>query len=322
MSIHGRLAMVISFLLTASLHVGLLVAGEAKGPKPKIAKSPRGISDAERQKIVAAIPEKAPARPAKSRRLLIFDLNVNYGGHGSIAHANLAFTLMGKKTGAYDTVGSRDPEVFRPASLRQFDAVFLNNTVGNLFTDAELRKSLIDFVSEGGGLLGIHGTSVAFTRWTEGAAEDWPEFGLMLGARGASHRISTERVFIKLDDPDHPINRAFGGKGFEFRDEYFRFHDPYSRSRVRVLLSIDTQKTDMNQGKNFGKVERPDNDYALAWVRSHGKGRVFYSTIGHNPYVFWDRRMLEFYLAAIQFALGDLPGPTAPTSAKSNQGTP
>lgn len=191
--------------------------------------------------------------------------------------------------------------------------MFLNNTVGNLFTEADLRRSLMDFVSSGGGLLGIHGTSVAFTRWTEGGKEDWPEFGLMLGARGANHRTSDERVFIKLDDPDHPINRVFGGKGFEFRDEFFRFHEPYSRERVRVLLSIDTHKTDLNQGKYAGKAERADNDYALAWVRSQGKGRVFYSTIGHNPYVFWDKPMLEFYLAAIQFALGDLPAPTEPS---------
>ena len=82
-----------------------------------------------------------------------------------------------------------------------------------------------------------------------------------------------------------------------------------------MLLSIDTQNTDMHQGQSFGKVDRPDNDYALAWVRSQGKGRVFYSTIGHNPYVFWDKRMLEFYLAAIQFALGDLEAPTTPSHA-------
>ena len=57
---------------------------------------------------------------------------MNYGGHGSIPTANLAFELMGRKTGAFETVVSRDPEVFRPESLRQFDAVFFNNTVGNL----------------------------------------------------------------------------------------------------------------------------------------------------------------------------------------------
>jgi type 1 glutamine amidotransferase len=286
------------------------------GPEIRAAEAKPSVSLDERLKIEKAIPARACVEPKKPRRLLIFDLNVGYPGHRSIAHANLAITLMGQKTGAFATVISRDPAVFQRERLKQFDAVFLNNTVGNLFQDPALRQSLLDFVNGGGGLLGLHGTSVAFTRWLEGGREDWPEFALMLGARGANHRISNERVFIKLDDPDHPINRAFGGQGFEFRDEFFRFQEVYSRERVRVLLSIDTQKTDMRQGRSAGQCDRPDNDYALAWVRSQGKGRVFYSTIGHNPYVFWDKPMLEFYQAAIQFALGDLPAPTAPSRVK------
>jgi type 1 glutamine amidotransferase len=50
-------------------------------------------------------------------------------------------------------------------------------------------------------------------------------------------------------------------------------------------------------------------------VRSYGKGRVFYCTIAHNPQVFWDPLMLQFYLGAMQFALGDLPAPTEPSGA-------
>ena len=141
---------------------------------------------------------------------------------------------------------SRDPAVFAPASLKQFDAVFFNNTVGNLFEDPALRQSLVEFVYGGGGLMGVHGTSVAFTKWP-GAIEDWPEFGIMLGARGANHRASDEHVFIKLDDPTHPVNQALRRQGFDYRDEFFRVHEPYSRNRVRVLLSIDTAKTDMKQ---------------------------------------------------------------------------
>jgi len=264
------------------------------------------------QRIEAAIPTKAFAMPQKSRKLLIFDLNVGYGGHGSIPTANTAFTLMGERTGAFKTVISKEPAVFKPENLKQFDAVFLNNTVGNLFEDPGLRQSLLEFVYGGGGLLGVHGTSVAFTRWP-GAHEDWPEFGIMLGARGANHRDNDEHVFIKLDDPDHPVNQPFGGKDFDYRDEFFRVHEPYSRNRVRVLLSIDTDKTKF-QGQPRGNCFREDNDYALAWVRNYGRGRVFYSTIAHNPFVFWDPKMLQFYLAATQFALGDLAGPTVPSA--------
>jgi type 1 glutamine amidotransferase/sugar phosphate isomerase/epimerase len=271
------------------------------------------VSAEDHRKIEAALPAQAFVKPRKPRKLLIFDLNVGYGGHGSIRTANLAFTLMGRKTGAFEAVVSRDPAVFQPESLRQFDAVFFNNTVGNCFTDPALRQSLVEFVYGGGGLMGVHGTSVAFTQWP-GAIEDWPEFGLMIGARGANHRASDERVFVKLDDPTHPINQPFGGQGLEYRDEFFRVHEPYSRDRVRVLLSIDTEKTDLKQGPAYGKLERADNDFALAWVRNYGRGRTFYCTIAHNPYVFWDAKMLQFYLAATQFILGDLPAPTLPSA--------
>ncbi len=66
-----------------------------------------------------------------------------------------------------------------------------------------------------------------------------------------------------------------------------------SRQRVRVLFSIDTEKTDLKQGRGAGQLERADDDYALAWIRSYGRGRTFYCTIAHNPYVFWDARMLR-----------------------------
>jgi type 1 glutamine amidotransferase/sugar phosphate isomerase/epimerase len=271
------------------------------------------VLEADRQKIEAALPTQAPAGPARPRKLLIFDLNVGYPGHRSIHTANLAFTLMGQKTGAFETTVSRDPNVFQRESLRQFDAVFFNNTVGNCFTNAELRQNLVEFVYAGGGLMGVHGTTVGFTKWP-GAVEDWPEFGLMIGARGANHRASDEHVFIKLDEPSHPVNAVFGGKDFDYRDEFFRVGDPYSRNRLRVLMSIDTDKTDLKQGPALGKLERADNDFALAWVRNYGRGRTFYCTMAHNPYNFWDAKMLQFYLAAAQFVLGDLPAPTIPSA--------
>ncbi|MBP7052654.1 MAG: ThuA domain-containing protein [Phycisphaerae bacterium] len=298
------------FLGGAAATVGLLALRRIRSVA---AQPPAQASPEDRKRIEEAIPAKALVTPHKPRRLLIFDLNVGYGGHGSIAAANTAFTLMGAKTGAFETTISRDPAVFEAESLKQFDAVFFNNTVGNCFEDPALRRNLVEFVYSGGGLMGVHGTSVAFTKWP-GAIEDWPEFGIMIGARGANHRAPDEHVFIKLDDPTHPVNQVFGGQGFDYRDEFFRVHEPYSRDRVRVLLSIDTEKTDLQQGPGYGKLERADNDFALAWVRGYGRGRVFYCGFAHNPYIFWDPKMLQFYLAATQFALGDLPGPTTPSA--------
>jgi type 1 glutamine amidotransferase len=267
----------------------------------------------QRAKIEQALPQKALVAPAKPRRLLIFTLNVGYGGHPSMAYANEAFALMGRKTGAFETEVSQNPAVFSRESLKRFDAVFFNNTVGNCFTNADLRQNLLEFITGGGGLLGVHGSSVAFTVWP-GAIEDWPEFGYLIGARGANHKDSDEHIWMKAEDPGNPITRVFGPGGFDYRDEFFRPQGTYSRERVRVLLSIDTSKCDPNNGQARGNCYRADNDYAVAWIRNYGRGRVFYCTIAHNPYVFWDAKMLQFYLGALQFALGDLKCPTTPSA--------
>ena len=273
----------------------------------------RGEDVTERARIEAALPQKAPALPKRPRKLLIFDLNVGYGnGHPSIPTANEAFSRMGKKTGAFETVVSRDPTVFRRESLKNFDAVFLNNTVGNLFEDPALRQSLLEFVYAGGGLMGVHGTSVAFTRWQEGGQEDWPEFAVMLGMRGAHHRANTEQVVMKLEEPDHPVVACFGGQGIPLQDEFFRPVGTYSRNRDRVLLGLDLEKTGLANEPHDG-CYREDKDYAMAWVRQYGRGRVFYTAFGHHPAIFENPKLLPFYLAGTQFVLGDLPAPTLPS---------
>jgi uncharacterized protein len=299
-----------SIAIALGMNIALLsmtADGRAQGPY-------RQLSSEEQARVEAVLPESAPAPVDEPRKLLIYDGNVGYGGHGSIPFANFAFTRMGERTGTFTTVVSRDPEVFRKESLDRFDAVCLNNTVGNLFADPELRRNLIEFVLGGGGLLGVHGTTVAFTDFPQGARETWPEFARMIGARGAAHLAQDERVMIQLDSPGHPLNRPFGGQGFEHVSEFFRVRGPYSRDQLHVLFSIDAQRTDLPPRGTHPGVERDDEDYALAWTRSYGRGRVVYCTIGHSPQDFMTPRILEFYLHALQFIMGDLDGTTTPTN--------
>lgn len=282
------------------------------------------IASEEIEKIEAALLSKAFVVPRKRRKLLIFGLNVDYRheggqGHLCIQTANQAFTMMGSKTGAFETEISLDAGVFAPERLKQFDAVFLNNSVGNLFEDPVLRQSLVEFIYAGGGMMGVHGASIAFQKWPifewgNGIVETWPEFAIMLGARGATHKMRKEHVFIKLEDPAHPINQAIGGKDFDYYEQFFRLSDPYSRDRVRVLWSIDTDKTDMTQSPSYGNTVRDDNDYALAYVRQYGLGRIFYTCLGDAESTFWDEKMLQFFLAGTQFVLGDLAASTIPSA--------
>ncbi len=294
-------------LLIATLFLALATPALAQNPR-------RPLADEAKRQIESVLPAEAPAVAKEARKLLIYDGNVGYPGHASIPYANHAFTRMGEKTRTFTTVVSRDPAVFKRDSLAQFDAVCLNNTVGNLFTDPQLRQNLLEFVLSGGGLLGIHGTTVAFTDFKKGAKETWPEFGLMIGGRGASHLAQDERVVVKLDSPDHPLTRPFGGKGFEHVSEFFRVRGPYSRDRLHVLFSVDTAKTELPPKGAYPHVERADEDYALAWTRNYGRGRVVYCTIGHSPQDFMNPKILDFYLGALQFIMGDIGGSTTPSN--------
>ncbi|MGB2754124.1 MAG: family 16 glycoside hydrolase [Phycisphaerae bacterium] len=262
-----------------------------------------GVSDADVQKITAAIPDKAPAKPAKPRKLLVFNLTKGFK-HDSIPYGSKALEIMGQKTGAFETTVSIDPAMFKPENLNAFDAVCLNNCSGELFTEDELKASLLDFVKGGKGFIGIHATTDCFYKWRE--------FGEMMGGYFDGHPWN-EEVGVKIDDPASPITKAFGGEGFMVKDEIYQFGpgnsgwDAYSRDRLHVLLSLDMTKT-----KNRGK--RADQDYAVAWIHDYGKGRVFYCSLGHYNEIFWNPKILEFYLAGIQFALGDLKADTTPSA--------
>ena len=279
-------------------------------------RTPDTLPAEDRQKIEAAIPQRALAKPKKPRKLLVLDLNVAYGGHRSIPHANLGIELMGKKTGAYEPVFSNDLANLKYDKIRQFDAIYLNNTVGQIFVDPEVREGLTRFVREGGGLMGNHGVSHA--------SMDWPEFGEMIGVKWGVHREPTEQATIRIDDPKHPMTAMFAGKEFTYQDEFFRFPiGPYSRDKLRVLLSIDVEKTDMNQGRPCAKpCVRPDQDYAVSWIRSYGKGRVFFCILGHNPTIYMTPSLAEYFLGGIQFILGDLDVDTTPSAKLSSKRLP
>jgi type 1 glutamine amidotransferase len=273
-------------------------------------------SDEERKRMAAALPREAPVKPRKSRKLLVLDLCVGYAGHvASRFWVNYAIEEMGKQTGAYEAVFSNDLDNLKYDRIKQFDAVYLNNTVGQLLVDPAVREGLARFVREGGGLGGDHGTSHA--------SMDWTEFGEMLGTFHGIHRENTEQAWVKIDDPASPLTAAFDGREFFYKDEFFRFpNGPYSRDKLHVLLSMDVAHTDMNQGAGCSQpCSRRDNDYALSWIRNYEKGRVFYCALGHQPTLFTTPTLARYFLAGLQFILGDLQADTTPSAREPRKET-
>jgi len=295
--------------VVAVLIAGIAVPAWAAKPKPEHV-----------AKVKAVLPAKARVKPAKPRKLLVFTLCHGFY-HGAIPLGAKALEMMGEKTGAYKAVVSDDPALFKPESLKQFDAVCMMNTTGAVFMprdpkklpeaqqqaarerDAALKKSFAAFVRNGGGLVGIHAATDCLY--------EWAEYGEMMGGYFHGHPWgSGDTVGVKLDDPGHPLCAAFGGQGFRIKDEIYQFRNPYSRAKLRVLMSIDPAKTDM---KKKG-LRRKDGDYAISWVQPWGKGRVFYCSLGHNESVFSTANVLQHYLDGIQYALGDMPVDTTPSA--------
>lgn len=275
------------------------------------------VSPADRQKIESAIPQKAPARVKKPHKLLVVTLVKRNGkverGHASIPAGNLALELMGKRTGAYEAVFSNDMTMLNPEKLKQFDAICFNNSHGILTEDPVERKSLLDFVRSGKGLVGFHAAAATFCEYPK--YDYFPEFAELLGGfeDGGHPWAANETYTVKVDDPRSPINAAFAGKGFSIQDEVFQIGHGYSREKLHILLSVDITKTDMGPKRRFLPERAIDKDFGISWARMYGKGRVFYSGLGHNPDIFWSPALLRHFLAGIQFALGDLKADAQPS---------
>jgi type 1 glutamine amidotransferase len=270
------------------------------------------------ENITKALPDKAPAPPKQPRKLLIFSKTAGFR-HASIPVGIKAITMMGDKTGAYTATATEDESFFEPEKLKVFDAVLMLNTTNEVFrpkdakkgelNDREemLKQSLADFVSGGKGLVGIHAGADTYHKWKA--------YNDMMGGAFVSHPWNANStVSVKNVAPSHPLNAAFDGKGFDITDEIYVFRaDTALPTERKYLLTLDDSKMDLTKGK------RADGLYPISWLRTYGKGRTFYCSLGHNNHIYWNPAVLKHYLAGIQYALGDLPADATPTvqSAKS-----
>lgn len=277
-------------------------------------------------KIEAAAPAEAPAKPKAKRRLLVFAPPDAY--HASVPYSARAIELMGRKTGAFEATLSDDISVFEPESLAKFDGIFMNSVTpvnklpkelflpgyGEKFAerpeaeraaakakDERLKKSVMDFVRGGKGICANHSTTDCFY--------EWREFGEMIGGYFNQHPwLANEKVTLKIDDPASPVAKPLGAGPFEIGDEIYQFQDPYSRKALHILASLDTTKTNMTKPA----IKRTDGDFAVSWIRNWGKGRVFYTSLGHREDIYFNPVVMKHYLAGIQFALGDLEADAQP----------
>jgi type 1 glutamine amidotransferase len=280
--------------------------------KPALEQVPPGAAG----KIAEALPDEPRAKPHKSRKLLVFS-KTNGFRHASIATGKVMLEEMGRRTGAFEAVISDDLAQFESANLQHYDAVCFLSTTQSVFRprpdemnkmsneereaalqrDARLKENLLRFVKSGKGFVGIHAAT--------DTCYEWPDYGRMLNGYFDGHPWTAKTdVSVKVEPgrESHPLVAMFEGRNVEFKEEIYQLKDPYDSRAVTMLLRLDTERTDMTRKG----IKRTDNDFGIAWARHWDRGRVFYSSLGHNHEMYWHPKVVRHYLAGIQWALGDL----------------
>jgi len=253
--------------------------------------------DDELLKIKNAAPEKSSVKPKKTRKVLVYSHPSGFK-HSSIPTGVKGLRVLAEKTLAFEATFTLETKEFTSEGLKKYDAIIFNNTthVQKAFTEKSQRDAILNFIKNGKAFIGFHAAS-------DGGMSQWQEYTDMIGGCFAGHPWNAGGKWpFFVEDSGHPVNQAFPEKEFMFSDEIYQYK-AYDRSKLRILVGLDSVKTDK-------KGNSKTNDYPVSWVRSYGKGRVFYSNFGHNKATWWTPFMLQHFLDGIQWALGDIKGPS------------
>jgi len=247
----------------------------------------------------------------RKRVLVVADLSTgNQSAHMAVSHAVSVIEQIGRESGAYvaflrtdmDWVTYRETwgtghyaqggsKQARGRNLAYFDAVVFY-TNGELDLDDEQKQALLDFVRrDGKGFVGIHTASAS--------AYSWPEYGEMLGGVFDNHPWMIADARVIVERPDFPAMAALAN-GMTLRDEHYQMRAaPYDRTQVDVLARIDPRSVDLTAPM----VHRQDADFPVAWIRNYGRGRVFYTGLGHTDAAWDDPRLRTMMREAIIWAI-------------------
>lgn len=245
----------------------------------------------------------APATPSNMKKVLIWaDTRNGIAQHDMVSHAAAVIEQMGYNTGTYYSYIRTDSNIIsyhpkmttgQPASggpsLANVDAIFF---LGHreVPLDAEQKADLLQFVKNGGGFVASHMALTAFA--------SWPEFGQLLGGRFDQHPWGDTTADVIVEDPDFP-GMQFFPRVFAFHDEFYQASE-FSPKNSRVLMRMDPQSLNMSARG----VKPEDAPYAITWAKMYGKGRVFYSTFGHDAGTWDNPAVRRMYFNALEWALG------------------
>ncbi len=273
---------------------------------------PLEITDEWLASIEKLAPSKTRIATNSKKKVLVFSKATGYD-HWIIPHNVEMLKILGRKSKAFEIHIGYDIENFDKKNLKKYDAVILNNSnpsgpdrdlfsdllrQNTTLTDQEIKikaasyeQNLMKYVTKGGGLMIMHGAITVQNNATH--------FSKMTGGSFDYHPKQQE-IHVKEVDLNHPLVKAFKGKGLTHIDEPYFFKNAYFDYDFRPLLYMEVDKIE-------GLREEVDEKVIyVSWIKRYGKGRVFYSSPGHNAQSLDNPDVLHYFLDGLQYVVGDL----------------
>lgn len=204
-------------------------------------------------------------------KVLIYTRNHVTTGKGFV-HDNIAVSVAAVKELCSEkgitAEASDDPAVFTTENLAQYQAVVFSNSNNEAFANPAQSKAFTSYIENGGGFVGIHSAS--------GSERTNPDFKRILGGTFKWH-TPNQKFTVVVADKNHPATASLPA-------EWKRKDEGYLCEMVpglRVLLEMDTT-TVANPPREKWVLKFEGNRFPLAWCHQVGKGRSFYTALGHD----------------------------------------
>ena len=259
---------------------------------------------------------RATGAAAQPKRILMFTKSSGFEHDmikrkdGNLGPAEQIVTDLGKQH-AFEVTASKDGRIFSSAELPQYDAFFFYTT-GDLTTEGndknppmtpEGKQRFLDLIHEGKGFIGTHSASDTFDtigdRFDPAGQPTLDPYLVMLGGEFLAHDAQ-QSAHLTVADKNFPGMPALGD-GLDINEEWYPFRSYQPDLHVLTILETKDMK-----GPHY---QRPP--YPNTWARMHGKGRVFYSTLGHTEEAWSDPDIRKMYFEAIKWVLGMTEGSMA-----------
>ncbi len=267
---------------------------------------------------------RAVAADEKPRAKILFYTRSQTFEHSAIkrkgsdlGHSEKVLTDLGAKHG-FDVTCTKDGGLFTAENIAKFDAFFFYTTGdvtkpggdGQPPMPAEGKKLFLDAIAGGKGFLGSHCATDTFHIAGQDAFENQPEdkrdpFIRMIGGEFIRHGPQQEAAML-VSGPKFPGCSDLG-ESFRINDEWYSMRN--FAPDIHVILVQETK------GMDGSDYKRPP--FPATWARMHGKGRVFYTSMGHREDVWTNPKFQQILLGGIDWALGRTQAELTPNLAKA-----